>query len=86
MAEFALLAMELFDASAREAGGILTDDRYGVSRFFPLTTLSIGAVKVQRDEFSSAEQVASLAARAKHDAKTQGEGLVVLSGTELNSR
>ena len=86
VAEFALLAMELFDASAREAGGILTDDRYGVSRFFPLTTLSIGAVKVQRDEFSSAEQVASLAARAKHDAKTQGEGLVVLSGTELNSR
>lgn len=75
--EFSALAVALFDAPAREAGGIHAEDRYGVSRFFPMTTLSIGAVKIRRDEFTSAEQVASVAARAKHDAKTNGEGLVV---------
>jgi hypothetical protein len=56
-----------------------------VSRFFPLTTISIGAVKIKRDEFTSAEQVASVAARAKHDAKTCGEGLLILDTSEISS-
>ena len=77
IAEFAQHAVTLFDESARQAGGIQADDRYGVPRFFPLTTLSIGAVKIGRDEFASAEQVATSAARAKHDAKTTSEGLFV---------
>ncbi len=84
IAEFARSAIELFDESARAAGGIHAEDRYGVSRFFPLATLSIGAVKIQCDEFTRAEQVASMAARAKHDAKSRGEGLVVLESTELS--
>jgi diguanylate cyclase (GGDEF)-like protein len=84
--EFALQAIELFDAPAREAGGIHAEDRHGVSRFFPLTTLSIGAVKIHRDEFSSAEQVASLAARAKHDAKIHGEGLVIRDNSDFSVR
>jgi diguanylate cyclase (GGDEF)-like protein len=77
--EFASLAVGLFDESARLAGGIQAEDRYGVSRFFPLTTLSIGAVKVHGHEFTTAEQVASAAARAKHDAKTVDTGLFVVS-------
>ena len=81
--EFADQAVALFDASAREAGGIQAEDRFGVSRFFPLTTLSIGAVKINRGEFATAEQVASAAARAKHDAKTLGKGLVVRAGLSL---
>ncbi len=84
IAEFARSAIDLFDPAAREAGGIHAEDRYGVSRFFPLTTLSIGAVQIQSDEYSCAEQVASLAARAKHDAKTQGEGLVVLDSSAIS--
>lgn len=84
--EFAEHAIELFDVSAREAGGIHAEDRHGVSRFFPLTTISIGAVKIQRDEFSSAEQVASAAALAKHDAKTHGEGLLVRDTSDFSSR
>ena len=75
--KFSTLAVALFDAPAREAGGIHAEDRYGVSRFFPMTTLSIGAVKIRNNEFTTAEQVASIAARAKHDAKTFGEGLVI---------
>lgn len=84
--EFAEHAIELFDVSAREAGGIHAEDRHGVSRFFPLTTISIGAVKIQRDEFSSAEQVASAAALAKHDAKTHGEGLLVRDTPDFSIR
>jgi diguanylate cyclase (GGDEF)-like protein len=83
--EFAALAIELFDESARQAGGIQTDDRYGVPRFFPLTTLSIGAVKIQRNEFATAEQVASVAARAKHDAKMAGEGLFVRESSDFST-
>ena len=82
--EFAHRAIELFDEPARAAGGIHAEDRHGVSRFFPLTTLSIGAVRIRRDEFSSAEQVASVAARAKHDAKIHGEGLVIRDNSDFS--
>jgi EAL domain-containing protein (putative c-di-GMP-specific phosphodiesterase class I)/GGDEF domain-containing protein len=75
--EFSTQAMTLFDPPARAAGGLDATDRYGVARFFPFTTLSIGAVKIRSGEFSSAEQVASVAACAKHDAKTSGEGLMI---------
>jgi len=75
--EFAVQAVTLFDASAREVGGIQAEDRFGVSRFFPLTTLSIGAVKVNQGDFTKAEQVASVAASAKHDAKLSGMGLAI---------
>jgi diguanylate cyclase (GGDEF)-like protein len=84
--EFAESAINLFDNSARVAGGIHAEDRYGVSRFFPFTTLSIGAVTIHCDEFSRAEQVASLAARAKHEAKISKAGLLVLPSSDFNSR
>jgi diguanylate cyclase (GGDEF)-like protein len=86
IAEFAKRAVELFDPSARAAGGIEAEDRYGVPRFFPLTTISIGAVKVARDEYANAEQVASEAARAKHDAKTHGVGLLVRDTLDFSTR
>ena len=70
----------MFDPAAREAGGIQAEDRFGVSRFFPMTTLSIGAVSINPVDFSNAEQVASMAANAKHDAKMCGKGLVIKSG------
>ena len=74
---FASRALELFDEKALADGGITAEDRHGVTRFFPCTTLSIGAVVIRPNEFSSAEQVASLAALAKHDAKIAGAGLLV---------
>jgi len=86
IAEFAKRAVELFDPSARAAGGIEAEDRYGVPRFFPLTTISIGAVKVARDEYANAEQVASEAARAKHDAKTHNVGLLVRDTLDFSTR
>jgi GGDEF domain-containing protein len=83
VSEFASCAVNLFDPSAREAGGIYADDRHGIPRFFPLTTISIGAVVIHHQDFSSAEQVASIAARAKHDAKTSGQGLVIRGRADL---
>jgi len=83
--EFAARAVDLFDASAREAGGIHAEDRHGIPRFFPLTTISIGAVKIKPYEYSSAEQVASVAARAKHEAKNCGAGLLILDTSNLST-
>ena len=74
---FAKEALKLFDEKAVLAGGITAEDRHGVTRFFACTTLSIGAVPIGPSEFTSAEQVASLAALAKHDAKLSGSGLCV---------
>lgn len=81
ISEFAAQAVALFDEPARQAGGIQADDRYGVPRFFPLTTLSIGAVMIQPGNFTTAEEVASAAARAKHDAKTADQGLFIHTST-----
>jgi diguanylate cyclase (GGDEF)-like protein len=74
--EFNTLALELFDVAARSAGGIEAEDRQGVRRFFPCTTVSIGAVVIEASRFSRAEDVANLAALAKHDAKRSGAGLL----------
>ena len=74
--EFNTQALELFDAAARNAGGIEAEDRQGVRRFFPCTTVSIGAVVIEASRFARAEDVANLAALAKHDAKRAGAGVL----------
>lgn len=73
--DFSVRALTLFDEAARQAGGIQGEDRYGVPRFFPCTTLSIGAVTIQEKQYSAAEDVANLAAQAKHAAKLAGVGI-----------
>ena len=73
--EFNSQSVTLFDEAARQAGGIHAEDRHGVARFFPFTTVAVGAVVIEGGEFSQAEEVANLAALAKHDAKQAGSGL-----------
>lgn len=73
--EFNTQALALFDDAARLAGGIEAEDRHGLPRFFPCTTVSVGAVVIEGSRFSRAEDVANLAALAKHDAKRSGAGL-----------
>src|SRR3990167_3032401 len=75
VAEFDARALTLFDDDARAAGGIHAEDRHGVPRFFPCTTLSMGAVAIDGSRYSRAEDVANLAALAKHDAKQACAGL-----------
>jgi len=76
--EFALQARELFDEAARLCGGIHAEDRHGVMRFFPCTTVSIGAVQVCCQTYRDAEEVATQAALAKREAKQSGSGLFVM--------
>lgn len=47
-------------------------------RFFPCTTVSIGAVQVARQAYRDAEEVATQAALAKREAKAAGSGLFVM--------
>ena len=76
--EFALEARSLFDDTARQAGGIHAEDRHGIQRFFPCTTLSMGAARIAPGLLRHAEEVANLAAQAKHEAKQAACGIVVL--------
>ncbi len=68
-------ARALYDEAARQAGGIMAEDRHGTLRFHPLTTVSIGVLRVQPGHYRTAEQVASAAAHAKHQAKLTNAGL-----------
>jgi diguanylate cyclase (GGDEF)-like protein len=82
VAELAARARQMFDDTARARGGIEAEDRHGVLRFFPCTTLSIGAVIVRSDAVLRAEDVATRAALAKHHAKSDPNGLCVLDATQ----
>ncbi|QDL56746.1 EAL domain-containing protein [Rhodoferax aquaticus] len=75
VAEFNQGARALFDADARQVGGIHAEDRHGIHRFFPFTTLSVGAVVIDGGAFTRPEHVANLAAAAKHGAKQSGLGV-----------
>jgi diguanylate cyclase (GGDEF)-like protein len=79
LASFNANALSLFDADALARGGIESEDRHGVKRFFRCTTLSIGAVPIRPGRFTRAEQVASAAAAAKHKAKASPRGLDIES-------
>jgi GGDEF domain-containing protein len=71
--EFNERAIGLYDEEARAAGGIAAEDRGGVQRFFPFTTLYMGVVTMAgRPRFENASGVASAAARAKQAAKAKG--------------
>lgn len=81
-ATLALGALQLFDENARAQGGIHAEDRHGVPRFFPCTTLSVGAAVIQAGQFEKAEDVANQAALAKHYAKSTRMALFVLEGSD----
>lgn len=75
--EVAEHALALFDPTARASGGIHGEDRDGRPRFYPCTTLSIGVVPVRGGQFRRADEVASQAALAKHDAKMARQRILV---------
>ena len=68
----------LYDEAGRKAGGIHAEDRHGVQRFFPCTSLSLGVAQILPGSFRHPEEVANLAARAKHEAKQSRSGIAVL--------
>lgn len=77
IATFARQARDLYDEEGRARGGVESEDRQGVRRFFPCTTVSIGAVRVVGGDFRDAEELATKASLSKHEAKLAG-GLHVM--------
>jgi diguanylate cyclase (GGDEF)-like protein len=61
--------LEFFSIEDRERGGYVTEDRQGKKAFQPLTSLSLGVVKILPGEFSSLHQVAAIATATKKQAK-----------------
>jgi diguanylate cyclase (GGDEF)-like protein len=78
---FNAAAPALYDPLTRERGYIESEDRQGNPTRFPLTTLSIGALRVAPAQFESPEDVATAAAAAKHQAKRSNAGLFVLDSS-----
>jgi EAL domain-containing protein (putative c-di-GMP-specific phosphodiesterase class I)/GGDEF domain-containing protein len=76
VSEFNAAAIQLYDDSARQAGGLVAEDRQGVSRFFGFTSLYMGAVPVSPGHrFTGAADLANAAARAKQAAKARAGAL-----------
>lgn len=79
--EFRIQAQQLYDAQAIAAGGIQAEDRHGVMRFFPFTTVAVGAVRACCGAFRDADDVATHAAHAKRMAKATASGIFILDAT-----
>jgi EAL domain-containing protein (putative c-di-GMP-specific phosphodiesterase class I)/GGDEF domain-containing protein/CBS domain-containing protein len=79
IAEFNHDAIGLYDDEGRSRRGIEAEDRYGVMRSFPFVTLSIGALHVSplSGVRIRPEDIASAAARVKHQVKHGNVPLVV---------
>lgn len=75
VAEFNRQAPALFDEVDRLRGGIDAEDRQGRLAFFPVTTISLGAVRIRPGDHRRAEDVASAAAAAKREGKHRNAGL-----------
>ena len=67
--EFDQEVVRHFNAEDLAAGGIEGYDRYGVQRFFPVTTISIAAIICGKEEYQSAVDIARAAAKVKDFAK-----------------
>jgi GGDEF domain-containing protein len=62
-----------FSPAERQAGGIERCDRYGVRRFFPITTISIAVINCGAGEYASPLEIARAAADVRdHLEKTPG--------------
>lgn len=66
---FGECVLSFFSTEDRERGGYVTEDRQGKKVFHPLTSLSLGVVKIAPGQFRSLHQVAAAAAEAKKQAK-----------------
>ena len=58
-----------FSPEDLKAGGIAGCDRYGVDRFFPVTTISIAVIICGGNEYASAVDIARAAAKVKDSVK-----------------
>lgn len=70
--------VRFYNHADNERGGILSVSREGDERFYPIMTLSIGAITLSPEQNLSHTDIAELASQAKHDAKQiQGNSLFI---------
>jgi diguanylate cyclase (GGDEF)-like protein len=69
MAQFAEVVPNYYDEADRERGGCINEDRSGNKVFHPMTSLSLGVVKVEPGQYASHHQIAAAVAEAKKQAK-----------------
>lgn len=75
---FDAAAADLFEGEDKRHGGFHAQSRQGEALFFPLTSLSIGAVPIAHGAYRSHHDIAQAAAEAKKQAKkTTGSTLFV---------
>ncbi len=67
--KFCVAVVPFFSAEDREKGGYITENRHGEKEFHALTTLSIGATKVEPGMFKSHMEISTVAAETKKMAK-----------------
>jgi hypothetical protein len=73
-------AVKFYTQKDQEEGGITAEDRHGVTRFFPFTTLAIGVVLIDGSTSHTGETISELAAVAKKHAKlNNATGIYVLN-------
>jgi diguanylate cyclase (GGDEF)-like protein len=73
-------AVKFYTKQDQEEGGITAEDRHGVTRFFPFTTLAIGVVLIDGSTSHTGETISELAAVAKKHAKLNNTtGIYVLN-------
>ena len=76
---FGCRARTLFNEEDLAREGFQSEDRHGVSCFFPLTAIAVGAVLADKSRYSNPEDVASSAAAAKKLAKQSADGFHLMA-------
>lgn len=83
VSDFNQRARGFFSAEETAAGCFRGEDRSGMPCTFPLTTISVGVVRVAPGSYRHHEDVAAAAAAAKRQAKAGSEAIVVLGPREV---
>jgi diguanylate cyclase (GGDEF)-like protein len=69
LSHFADAIGEFYSPGDRERGGYVSEDRQGRKAFYSLISLSLGAIRVEPQQYYSHHQIATAAADAKKQAK-----------------
>lgn len=69
LADFEFSAPWFYDGADRAQGGIRSIDRQGVSRFFPIMSISLAALRIDGNRFESPREVAETLTELKGQAK-----------------
>lgn len=78
LADFGVSAPWFYNAEDRAQGGIHSVDRQGVPRFFPIMSISLGALRIDAGRYDSPQEVAARLNELKGQAKrTSGNSLFV---------